>query len=64
VPAESNQPYDIKDVIHRIVDRGDFFEVQNTGRNIVVGFACGRRSLALSPISRYFSPMPRYRFLH
>ncbi|HTB14153.1 MAG TPA: acyl-CoA carboxylase subunit beta [Bryobacteraceae bacterium] len=40
VPAESNQPYDIKDVIHRIVDDGDFFEVQeHWARNIVVGFA-------------------------
>src|SRR5437870_11936470 len=27
VPAESNLPYDIKDVIHRIVDDGRFFEV-------------------------------------
>jgi propionyl-CoA carboxylase beta chain len=40
VPAESNQPYDIKDVIHRIVDHGDFFEVQeHWARNMVVGFA-------------------------
>ena len=40
VPVESNQPYDIKDVIHRIVDHGDFFEVQeHWARNIVVGFA-------------------------
>ncbi len=40
VPSESNQPYDIKDVIHRIVDAGDFFEVQeHWARNIVVGFA-------------------------
>ena len=40
VPAESNQPYDIKDVIHRIVDDGYFFEVQeHFARNIVVGFA-------------------------
>src|SRR3984957_6427874 len=40
VPAESNQPYDIKDVIHRIVDHGDFFEVQeHWARNIVIGFA-------------------------
>jgi propionyl-CoA carboxylase beta chain len=40
VPAESNQPYDMKDVIHRIVDHGDFFEVQeHWARNIVVGFA-------------------------
>src|SRR5213075_2227602 len=27
VPAESNQPYDIKDVIHSVFDDGDFFEV-------------------------------------
>ena len=27
VPAESNLPYDIKDVIHRVVDDGEFFEV-------------------------------------
>jgi propionyl-CoA carboxylase beta chain len=40
VPSESNQPYDIKDVIHRVVDQGDFFEVQeHWARNIVVGFA-------------------------
>ncbi len=40
VPAESNQPYDIKDIIHRIVDNGDFFEVhERYARNIVVGFA-------------------------
>ncbi len=40
VPAESNQPYDMKDVIHRIVDDADFFEVhQHFAKNIVVGFA-------------------------
>jgi propionyl-CoA carboxylase beta chain len=40
VPAESNLPYDIKDVIHRIVDDGFFFEVQeHFAKNIVVGFA-------------------------
>jgi propionyl-CoA carboxylase beta chain len=40
VPEESNQPYDIKDVIHRVVDDGDFFEVhEHFARNIVVGFA-------------------------
>ena len=26
--SESNLPYDIKDIIHRVVDDGDFFEVQ------------------------------------
>ncbi len=40
VPEESNQPYDIKDVISRIVDDGDFMEVhEHYARNIVVGFA-------------------------
>jgi propionyl-CoA carboxylase beta chain len=40
VPSESNKPYDIKDVIHSVVDDGYFFEVQERyARNIVVGFA-------------------------
>ncbi|MDE3168171.1 MAG: acyl-CoA carboxylase subunit beta [Acidobacteriota bacterium] len=40
VPAESNLPYDIKDVIHRVVDEGEFFEVhEHWAKNIVVGFA-------------------------
>jgi propionyl-CoA carboxylase beta chain len=40
VPAQSNLPYDIKDVIHRVVDEGYFFEVQeHYARNMVVGFA-------------------------
>jgi propionyl-CoA carboxylase beta chain len=40
VPAESNIPYDIKDIIHRVVDDGEFFEIhEHYARNIVVGFA-------------------------
>jgi len=40
VPAESNIPYDIKDVIHRVVDESWFFEVhEHWAQNIVVGFA-------------------------
>jgi propionyl-CoA carboxylase beta chain len=40
VPAESNQPYDIKDIISRVVDDGNFFEVhEHYARNIFVGFA-------------------------
>jgi propionyl-CoA carboxylase beta chain len=40
VPSESNLPYDIKDVIHIVVDDGYFFEVQeHYAKNIVVGFA-------------------------
>src|SRR5260221_3326428 len=40
VPVQSNQPYDIKDVIHAVVDDGYFFEVhEHYAKNIVVGFA-------------------------
>jgi len=40
VPAQSNQPYDIKDVIHAVVDDRYFFEVQeHYAKNMVVGFA-------------------------
>ena len=40
VPSESNQPYDIKEIITRVVDEGDFFEVhEHYARNIVTGFA-------------------------
>src|SRR5579872_3084703 len=40
VPPESNMPYDIKDIIHRVVDDGEFFEVhEHYAKNIVVGFA-------------------------
>ncbi|MCX6609675.1 MAG: acyl-CoA carboxylase subunit beta [Acidobacteria bacterium] len=40
VPVESNQPYDIKDIISRVVDDGNFFEVhEHYARNIFVGFA-------------------------
>src|SRR5262249_23303683 len=40
VPQESNQPYDMKDVIRRVVDHGEFVEVhEHWARNLVVGFA-------------------------
>ena len=40
VPTESNKPYDMVDVIARVVDDGYFFQVQeHFARNIVVGFA-------------------------
>jgi propionyl-CoA carboxylase beta chain len=40
VPAQSNLPYDMKDVIHAVVDDAYFFEVQERfAKNIVVGFA-------------------------
>jgi len=40
IPEESNQPYDMVDVISRVVDDGYFFQVhEHFARNIVVGFA-------------------------
>lgn len=40
VPQSSNQPYDIRDIIHNVVDEGYFFEVQeHFAQNIVIGFA-------------------------
>lgn len=40
VPENANMPYDIRDIIKRVVDDGYFFEVQELfAQNIVVGFA-------------------------
>jgi len=40
IPDNPNKPYDIKEVIHRVVDDGDFLEVQeHWAQNIIVGFA-------------------------
>lgn len=39
VPDNPNKPYDIKELILKVVDEGDFFEIQEAyARNIVVGF--------------------------
>jgi propionyl-CoA carboxylase beta chain len=40
VPPNANKPYDIKELIEKVVDEGDFFEVQpNYAGNIVIGLA-------------------------
>ena len=40
VPSESNVPYDMKDIIHAVVDENYFFEVQeHYAKNLVIGFA-------------------------
>ena len=40
VPDDANKPYDVVDVIKRIVDNSDFFQVQeHFAKNAVVGFA-------------------------
>ena len=39
LPANPNQPYDMKELIAKVVDEGDFFEIQEAyAGNIVVGF--------------------------
>ncbi|HEV2707956.1 MAG TPA: acyl-CoA carboxylase subunit beta [Pyrinomonadaceae bacterium] len=49
VPEASNQPYDIREVIHAVVDERYFFEVhEHYAPNIVVGFArLGGRSVGI-----------------
>ena len=40
IPANPNQPYDMKELILKIVDEGDFFEIQEAhARNIITGLA-------------------------
>jgi len=40
VPANPNQPYDMHEMILKVVDDGDFFELQpDYARNIITGFA-------------------------
>ena len=40
IPDNPNKPYDMGDVIRRVVDNGEFFEVhEEYARNILVGFA-------------------------
>jgi propionyl-CoA carboxylase beta chain len=40
IPPSPNRPYDIKELIRKIADEGDFFEIQpEFAANIVIGFA-------------------------
>src|SRR6476646_8449378 len=40
IPDNPNKPYDIKELILKVADEGDFFEIQDAfARNIVTGFA-------------------------
>ncbi|MCH2695163.1 MAG: acyl-CoA carboxylase subunit beta [Acidobacteriia bacterium] len=49
IPTESNQPYDMKEIISEVVDDNYFFEVHALfARNIIVGFArLGGRSVGI-----------------
>ncbi|MDK9694871.1 MAG: acyl-CoA carboxylase subunit beta [Siculibacillus sp.] len=40
IPENPNKPYDMKELILKTVDEGDFFEIQaNHAKNILIGFA-------------------------
>jgi propionyl-CoA carboxylase beta chain len=40
VPDNPNKPYDMKELVNKVVDDGEFFELQpDNARNIVIGFA-------------------------
>ena len=49
IPANPNQPYDMKELILKIADEGDFFEIQEAhAKNIIVGFArMGGRTIGI-----------------
>ena len=58
IPDNPNKPYDIKELIHKVVDEGDFFEIQAAfAPNMVTASRAwkGARS-ASSPTSRCSSP--------
>lgn len=40
IPSNPNAAYDMREVIERVVDEGDFFEVMpDFAKNIIIGFA-------------------------
>src|SRR5690606_11998609 len=49
IPDSSTKPYDMKEVIHQIIDEDSFFEIhKDFAENIVVGFArLGGRSIGI-----------------
>jgi len=49
IPVDPGKPYDVKEIIHRIVDSRQFFEIHESfAQNIVVGFAhLGGRSVGI-----------------
>ncbi len=39
IPDNPNKPYDMKELIHKVVDEGDFFEVgEHFAKNMIIGF--------------------------
>ncbi len=49
IPTDPNKPYNMKDIIHSVVDKGHFLEVQpHYAQNIIVGFGrIGGRSVGI-----------------
>ena len=40
IPADADKPYDIRELVLKVVDEGDFFEIaEGYARNIITGFA-------------------------
>jgi propionyl-CoA carboxylase beta subunit len=40
IPDNPNKSYDMKEIIHKVIDDGDFFEIQaDYAQNIIIGFA-------------------------
>lgn len=56
IPDNPNKPYDIKELIHKIIDEGDFFELQEAHAKIsLLALAASRaEQLVLSQISQWF----------
>ena len=41
IPSDPNKPYDMKELLLKIVDEGDFFEISpDWAKNIIIGFGC------------------------
>jgi propionyl-CoA carboxylase beta chain len=58
IPDNPNKPYDMKELIEKVADEGDFFEIgADFGKNILTGSSASMAQLsASSPTSRWCSP--------
>ncbi len=58
VPDNPNKPYDIKELIVKVVDESDFFELMpDHAKNIVIGFGrMAGQTVGSSPTSRWSWP--------
>lgn len=65
VPDNANKPYDMHELLLRLVDEGDFFELQpEYAKNVIIGFGRMEGSTVVwSPTSRWSWRLPRYQRL-